>query len=257
MRYLYPGDLIWTTLDGDPPPVALAPFAPFSFWTQETGGDKVTDWKTRDGAGDPTINEGGDLLADSLGKVPHLRGPDGMKVPLWRDTGTDQRQPVYPYEAIADVLGGSLTFDDPHDWGAPQNFEQGIVVPDDSLPQGKVAGLSSSLSAAAAANAAAQAAAAAAATAASAAQAAQAQVAALIAGGGPGGLDIAALETRLGGSVGATSGLIPKLPIVRKKTAGAWPALVRVGGALDLAIGPAPGPTDQDADGDVWLEVAL
>lgn len=98
-----------------------------------------------------------------------------------------------------------------------------------------------------------------AASAAAAAQSALTQLQAIVdAGGVGGGLDVTSLEQRLGGAPGATQGLIPKLPVVRiKGSNGVWPPKSGIGGAIDLAIGTAPGPTDQDANGDTFIEVAL
>lgn len=98
-----------------------------------------------------------------------------------------------------------------------------------------------------------------AASAAAAAQSALTQLNTVVNAGGVGaGLDTTSLEQRLGGAPGATQGLIPRLASVRVKGAnGVWPPKAGIGAAVDLAIGTAPGPTDQDANGDTFIEVAL
>jgi hypothetical protein len=141
----------------------------------------------------------------------------------------------------ADVLQGYLKFGD-------------IVLPIKSIDLYDLAANASGL-AATATQAAGDAA-----SAASSAQTALTQLQALIAGGGggAGGLDVTTLESRLGGAPNATAGLIPRLATVRVKGAdGVWPPKNGIGAAADIAIGTAPGPTDQDANGDVFLEVAL
>lgn len=95
-----------------------------------------------------------------------------------------------------------------------------------------------------------------AAAAAAAAQAAQqAAEAAVAGGGGGGGLSITELETRLGGSTGATDQLIPKLLMPYGKVNGLWPPRPTWGGFAAMAIGTTPGPVDL-MSGDVYVEIA-
>lgn len=92
-RWLFDGGEVIIDSDGN-----AQPNFPFTVWTDRAGGTNVTaSMVAPDGV---TV---ADVQSDSDGEIPYLRGPDGMRGPLYRDTGTDTRSPWYSSEAMADL----------------------------------------------------------------------------------------------------------------------------------------------------------
>lgn len=70
----------------------------FTVWTERVGGDNVTSqMRAPDGVSTVTVRTEPD------GEVPYLAGPDGVRGPLFRDTGTDTRSPWYSSEAMKEL----------------------------------------------------------------------------------------------------------------------------------------------------------
>lgn len=113
-RYLFDGGELIIDSEGN-----ARPGWSFTVWTDWNGGTDVTaDMRAPDGVSDVTVE------ADSDGEVPYLRGPDGVKGPLYRDTGSDTRSVWRSAEAEAEL---ATTVD-------------GFVVNPPSLPAGGQSG---------------------------------------------------------------------------------------------------------------------
>lgn len=93
VRYLFDGGELVINATGD-----AQPGHPFTVWTDRSGGDNVTaDMRAPDGVSVV------DVETDADGEIPYLRGPDGLKGPLYRDTGTDTRSVWRSAEAERDT----------------------------------------------------------------------------------------------------------------------------------------------------------
>lgn len=92
-RFLFDGGELVLDADGNP----RGDFE-FTVWTDRTGGTNVTDeMRAPDGVSEATV------ASDPDGEIPYLRGPEGRKAPLYRDTGTDTRSVWRSAEADSDT----------------------------------------------------------------------------------------------------------------------------------------------------------
>lgn len=104
-RYLYGSDLIFTALA--PPTVLLAANAPFTLWSERSGGVQYSDCTAPDGVTPLLADNLGNFLADGTGQRPTLRGPDSV-VLMWVDTGSGTRYPIIPADLTRDVLTAAI-----------------------------------------------------------------------------------------------------------------------------------------------------
>lgn len=100
-RYTFPGDLF--LYEGSNNAVLLGADAAFRVWTARTGGTDITASMTQsDGVTALPVNGSGDILADSDGQRPWMKGPDGVVI-IYVAAGVD-RYPVAGVEPLQDAL---------------------------------------------------------------------------------------------------------------------------------------------------------
>jgi hypothetical protein len=104
MRYLFPGDAVWLPANAEGISKVAAD-TPFTFYSDLVGGSELADIVAPDGITPPV------MLTDASGLRPHLRGPDGVKGPMFVDIGAAIRYPCYSSQAISELLasGGPST----------------------------------------------------------------------------------------------------------------------------------------------------
>ena len=97
-RHFFPGDLM-VDLNGNP-----APGAPFTWWSEKTGGSQYTDVVGADGVS--TIA----LVAGPDGNRPDMWGPNNVEV-MYCETGASIRYPVYADDVLRSTLDEAFLVD--------------------------------------------------------------------------------------------------------------------------------------------------